>query len=122
MSDDGKSVFARYIVDNPLDKEQPSVSIPRGPLLRPIVPPADYKSSPVERCLDWLINRWRKPAVRARDIMRFGPNPIRNRKSAIATAEILVENGWLVPTETRQYNMKLWNIVRGLDVADVARS
>src|SRR5262245_38768062 len=90
-------------------------AVPRGPLLQPIVPPSDYRSPPVEKTLDWLVNRWPKPAVRVRDILRFGPPAARNRKSAIALAESLAEHGWLRPLPTHQHNMKMWQIVRGPD-------
>ena len=39
-----------------------------------MVPPAAPQSSPTEKMLDWLVSRWPQPAVRARDICRFGPN------------------------------------------------
>jgi hypothetical protein len=111
MSDDGKSVFARHIGGQ--EKEQPSVTIPRGPLLRPIVPPTDYNSPPIDKCLDWLVNRWPRSSVRVRDICRFGPNTTRDRKSAIALAETLVEHGWLTPIKARRCDMREWQIVRG---------
>jgi hypothetical protein len=113
----GASFFARYI-DTPKERTV-EPEIPRGPLLRPIVPPSDHRSPPIEKCLDWLVNRWPKPTVRVRDILQFGPNPIRNRTSAIATAEILAQRGWLSPLPTRQHNEKMWAIVRE-GVADVA--
>jgi hypothetical protein len=109
----GRSVFARYIVDSPPEAKQRGSTLPRGPLLQPIVPPSDYKSHPVERLLDWLVNRWGKPTVSARDIQRFGPNPIRDRNSANAMAEILVEHGWLAPLKTHRYDRREWQIVRG---------
>src|SRR5882762_9285626 len=94
-NDDNKpSFFARYI-DGP--KEQPPVTVPRGPLLQPIVPPADSNSPPIERLLDFIVNRWPKPAIRVREICQFGPGSIRDRKSAIALTEILAQNGWLAP-------------------------
>jgi hypothetical protein len=107
-----ESVFARY-VEEP-EKEQPPVTIPRGPLLQPIVPPSDNNSPPVEKLLDFIVNRWRKPVIRAREIRRFGPGSIRNRKSAMALAEILAQNGWLAPLPpTRQHNERIWRVVRG---------
>ena len=108
------SVFARYI-DAPKERAAEPETIPRGPLLQPIVPPTNYKSPLSEKCLDWLVNRWPKPAVRTRDFMRFGPPAARNRKSAIALAETLAEHGWLHPLPTHQHNMKMWQIVRGPD-------
>ena len=113
MNDEGKSVFARYIVDS-LEKEQCEPEIlRRGP--QPIVPLANCKSLPSEKLLDWIINHWAGTTIRARDICRFGPNAIRDRKSAISQAEILVKYGWLVPLATRQHNMKKWQIVRGIE-------
>src|SRR5262245_907927 len=93
--------------------EPPPVAIPRGPLLGPIVPPSDHKSPPLEKTLDWLVNRWPKPSVRTRDFLRFGPNSIRNQKTAVAVAKSLEANGWLRPLPTHQHNMKLWQVVRG---------
>ena len=68
--------------------------------------------SPIEKLLDWLANRWPKDTVTARQIYTLGPHCIRNRKAAVSLAQILVEQGWLVPTETRQYNTHEWKIVR----------
>ena len=110
--DDGRSFFARYI-DEP-EKERQVEIIPRGPLLQPIVPPATPQSSPTEKLLDFIVNRWPRPVIRVREICQFGPGSIRDRKSAIATAETLVVHGWLAPLPpTRQHNEKLWRIVRG---------
>ena len=109
--DDGPSFFARFI-DDP-EKERQVETIPRGPLLRPIVPPTDSKAPLIEQTLDWIINRWPQPEIRVRDILRFGPAAARNRKSALALAENLAAHGWLQPLATRQHNMKMWQIVRG---------
>ena len=101
-NDDGeRSFFARYI-DEP-KKERQSETIPRGPMLRPEVPPSDNKSPPIERMIDWLVRRWPRDTVTTKNILQFGPNPLRNRKSARASAEILVKNGWLTPLKTRRY-------------------
>src|SRR5262249_18241177 len=109
-----KDIFERLNKRQPGDSPpKPERTIPRGPLLQPIVPPTNYKSPLADKCLDWLVNRWPCPTVRMRDFMRSGPPAARNRKSAIAMAEILVEHGWLVPLPTRQHNEKMWAIVRG---------
>src|SRR5262245_8167143 len=110
-----KDIFERLAKGQQLEKERPvePETIPRGPLLQPIVPPTDHRSPPIEKTLDWLVNRWPKPAVRVRDILRFGPPAARNRKSAIVLAETLAANGWLAPLPTRQHNEKMWAIVRG---------
>jgi hypothetical protein len=65
---------------------------------------------PAQELLNWLLRVWAKPTVSARDIYTFGPNSIRNRKSAIALAEILVEHGWLAEIETRRHDMKKWRV------------
>src|SRR5262245_24286136 len=106
-----ESVFARHVVKAP--KKKLALEIPKGPLLPTVVPPSEPKSSPVEKTLDWLINRWGKPSVKVRDIMRFGPNPIRDRKSAIATAKSLAASGWLAPLNTHRHDKREWQIVRG---------
>jgi hypothetical protein len=112
MSDDDKSVFAKFIEDDS-KKEQPPVTIPRGPLLRPIVPSTDYRSPPTEQLLSFLIHRWPKATITTKNILQFGPNCLRNRKCARPTAEILAENGWLTPLATRRYDARKWRIERG---------
>jgi hypothetical protein len=110
--DSGPSFFARYIgpeKERPVEPEK----ILRGPLLKPIAPPTDRRSSPVERLLDFCINHWRGPIISARAIVKFGPNPIRNRKSAIKAAEALAENGWLERIKSRRRDMREWRIARG---------
>ena len=102
----------RQLAEN-LEKERQVETIPRGPLLQPIVPPTDYRSPPIERLLDFLVNRWRGPVIRIREICQFGPNPIRDRKSAIALTETLAANGWLAPLEARRHDTRMWRIVRG---------
>jgi hypothetical protein len=108
----GASVFARYI-DSPPEKEQPTVTVPRGPMLQPVVPSTDYKSPPIERMIEWLVHRWPKETVNTKNILQFGPRPLRNRKNARATAEILVTHGWLTPLKTRRYMDREWRIERG---------
>ena len=113
MNDEGKgkSVFSRYIADIPETELREPEIVRRGP--QPIIPPAHFKSSPSEKLLDWIINRWPEPTISARDICRCGPNSIRDRKSAVSLAEILVEHGWLIPIKTRRIDMREWKIVRG---------
>ena len=65
--------------------------------------------------LGWLQNNWKQPTIRARDIHRLGPNPIRDRESAIKTAEVLVRRGWLVPMKPHRYDTKRWRIAIGPD-------
>ena len=68
--------------------------------------------SPIEKLLDWLVNHWAKDTVTAREIYTHGPNSIRDKKTTLGLAQILVERGWLVPVNTHQHNMRAWKIVR----------
>jgi len=106
-----ESVFTRFIAEP--GKEQLPVTIPRGPLLRPEVPTTDNNSTPAERLLDFVVNRWPRPTIRVREICQFGPGSIRDRKSAMALAEVLAANGWLAPIKTRRHDTHEWQIVRG---------
>jgi len=67
--------------------------------------------SNAQQLLDWL-QRWGKSTVTAKEIYQYGPHPIRDRESAISSVEVLVKHGWLVPTQTRQRNYRIWQIVR----------
>ena len=64
-------------------------------------PPTEESSPPIERLLDWLVSHWPKDTVTAREIYTYGPNSIRHRKTTLSLAHMLVERGWLVPTESR---------------------
>jgi hypothetical protein len=76
----------------PPEKERPvKPEIQSGPLLRWVVPPAEPKSPPIEKLLDWLLNHWTEDTISVRDIHRSGPNVTRNRKSATELAERLVK-------------------------------
>jgi len=59
-----------------------------------------------------MVNHWAKPTVSAREIYTQGPSSIRDKKTTLSLAKVLVEQGWLIPTETRQRNMWEWKIVR----------
>ena len=63
--------------------------------------------------LSWLQNNWKESIIRARDIQRLGPNSIRDRESAIRTAEILERRGFLVAMKTHRYDAKWWRIAIG---------
>jgi hypothetical protein len=106
-----ESFFSRYI-DEP-KKERQVETIPRGPLLQPIIPPSDNNSPPVEKLLDWLVNRWPGATVSTRNIMQFGPRCTRNLKTALNLTKILTENGWLSPVESHRYDRHEWQIIRG---------
>jgi hypothetical protein len=77
-----------------------------------------HKDDAAQRLLTWL-QRWPKPTVSPRDIRVYGPNSLRNQKSAIDAAEVLVRNGWLVPVTTRRHSERAWQIVRKLIVSPI---
>jgi len=56
--------------------------------------------------LDFL-QRWNKPNISSRDIRIYGPTAIRDRESAIRSAQILAAHGHLVPLTARK-----WQVVR----------
>jgi hypothetical protein len=89
---DGPSFFARYIDE---------------PKKQPVAPEIQH----AQRLLDWL-QRWDKPTVCGRDILQYGPYSLRNPKKAIASAEILVRNGWLAPAKKHRFDMHKWEIIR----------
>jgi hypothetical protein len=64
-----------------------------------------------QRLLDWL-QRQTKSTISMRDIRIYGPGSIRDPKSAIAAAEVLVRNGWLIPLKPHRYDMHKWQVVR----------
>lgn len=48
-----------------------------------------------ESLLQWLTTKWTEPHVSVRMIQQFGPNAIRDSKTAKAAIDVLVEHGWL---------------------------
>jgi hypothetical protein len=67
-------------------------------------------SPQIERLLDWLVTRWGKPTVTARDICIYGPRP-RDKKTAVSLAQTLVDRGWLARIETDRHDKREWRIV-----------
>jgi hypothetical protein len=62
-----------------------------------------------ERLLEWLQTEWREKEsgnrlVSLPDIYQFGPRPIRDRATAQRLIAILVDHGWLEPTEPARIN------------------
>ena len=74
-----------------------------------IKPPHD-ELIPAQKLLDWL-QHWAKPTVSAREIRIYGPKSIRDRQSALNSAETLVKYGWLIPTQTPRRDRRVWQIV-----------
>ena len=70
------------------------------------------KPLPAQKLLNWLIQRWNKETVWMRDIRQFGPSALRNPKTAIDAAAVLVRDGWLISEPTRRYDAHKWRFVR----------
>jgi hypothetical protein len=67
--------------------------------------------------LSWLAS-WPEPVVSLPDIYQFGPNPIRDKKSAHRVVEILADHGWLLRDAdgckiNGTFRRQVWRIVRG---------
>ena len=56
-------------------------------------------SAPVERAealLRWLLDKWPKADITPRDVVRQGPNRMRETKAVREAMAVLVDHGWLV--------------------------
>jgi hypothetical protein len=84
----GTSAFSFIIGPDPEERPAEPETVPRGPVLAPVVPHADQTASPTERLLDWVINYWPRPVIDVRSVYTYGPRP-RNRKTAISLTERL---------------------------------
>jgi hypothetical protein len=74
-------------------------------------PVPNKKLEPAQRMLNW-IQRWPGDTICIRDIRQYGPSSLRDPKSAIDAAEVLVKTGWLEPAELHRYDMRKWRIIR----------
>src|SRR5262249_30920839 len=75
-------------------------------------PLPDLKLQSALILLDWRIQRWDNDVVWMRDIRQFAPSAVRNPETALAAAEVLIKDGWLVAEPTHQYNAHKWRFVR----------
>ena len=76
-----------------------------------------------ENLRKWLLESWTKPEVLVRDVVRLGPNSLRESPRARAALSILEKHGWLVPLEAGTVvrgsaRTEAWHIAKGPD--DVA--
>jgi hypothetical protein len=78
-------------------------------------PPTPQSISATAReLLDWMQHCWKKPVIRARDIYRHGPAPVRwNKENAINAAETLARHGWLLPIRADRRDAKRWQVTTG---------
>jgi len=66
----------------------------------------------------WLLESWPEPEIMVRDVVRLGPNPLRESPKARAALGILEKHGWLVPLEAGTVvrgaaRAEAWAIVKG---------
>ncbi len=66
----------------------------------------------------WLLDGWTEPEVLVRDVVRLGPNPLRESPKARAALGILEKHGWLVPLDAGTVvrgaaRAEAWAIVKG---------
>jgi hypothetical protein len=70
-----------------------------------------------QRFLAWLHTGWHESAVSLPDIYQRGPNTIREATRARKAVAILVEHGWLLPSNpcvvAGTFRRDVWRIVRG---------
>ena len=76
---------------------------------RPVQVDKKTEQQPQEQAttlLNWLL-RWPKPVLTLNDLRNFSPRAIRNKETAIRSAQILAAHGHLTPLATHK-----WQIVR----------
>jgi hypothetical protein len=66
----------------------------------------------------WLLESWADPEIMLRDVVRLGPNALRESPKARAALGILEKHGWLVPLEAGAVvrgaaRSEAWAIVKG---------
>jgi hypothetical protein len=67
-------------------------------------------TEPAQLLLNWL-QRWNKPTVTWKEIRNFGPRPIRDRETAIRSAQVLVAHGWLTELKSHQGQIIRKNLI-----------
>ena len=66
----------------------------------------------------WLLEGWQEPEVLVRDVVRLGPNPLRESPKARAGLGVLERHGWITPLDPGTVvrgaaRAESWRIVRG---------
>ena len=66
----------------------------------------------------WLVETWAENEILVRDVVRLGPNPLRESPRARAALAILEKHGWLVPLDPGSVvrgaaRSEAWAIVKG---------
>jgi hypothetical protein len=70
-----------------------------------------------ERLLQWLLEVWEEPLVSTPDVYQFGPNAIRDKRTAHDAIAILEEHGSLIRVDSGGMvrgvrRQEVWRIVR----------
>jgi hypothetical protein len=61
--------------------------------------------------LKWIREKWTGPTISLRDIYGRGPRSVHHdRQSALAQAEILERNGFLIPLKSHRRDRRVWKI------------
>ena len=69
--------------------------------------------------LEWLVGDWSgKPLISVPDLYTFGPNPVRDKRTASRTIDILEDHGWLVRQDgparvNGTMRREVWRLVSG---------
>ena len=77
----------------------------------PPPPITQNKDNPAQRLWTWL-PRWPRDTITVRQIRVYGPYNLRDRRSAIDAAEVLVANGWLKAIKASRSDTYAWKILR----------
>jgi len=86
-----ESIFSKYLGP---EKEPPEVD-------------------PAIKLLEWITYKWKGDTVTLRDVYRHGPHFLRDdRESAFDLAEILVQQGRLIPIKPRRRDAREWHVIR----------
>jgi len=75
------------------------------------LPAKPTPQDPAQVLLTWL-QRWPSNLITSKQIYQFAPRSIRNRETAIRSAQTLVDCGWLTIQKPRQRNYRIWQIHR----------
>jgi len=74
--------------------------------------PQPQGPSPAQRLLDWL-QKWPHETISSKQLYQYAPRAVRSdRETAIKTAEILEQYGWLSRRKTKTRGWRVWEITR----------
>jgi hypothetical protein len=69
------------------------------------------KIQPIEKLLNWLVNKWTEDEITLHQLRVYGPGPLRNDpKTIVYLAQSLVARGWLIPLKPERRDMLKWKI------------